>query len=811
MGAVGLVFGVKLRRYWRSWLLLSLLIAIVSGFALAATAAGDRTDSAFPRYVASHGYDAIVYTDKALPQLARQPGVTQVVPIQMPFEGKPACSCGPMAEDTFAIREVRQADLHRVVKLVSGRMPDPSSPVEALASFTLEQDHGVHVGTVITVRMAGASQLQSVLKALAGIAPPPKPNGPVISIRVVGIAAAEYEFPSGQTPTYDLYPSQAFAAATRSTPALPSYNVRLRNGLAGFGAFEAAVRRLNPGGAGVEDLNRPAAAITASIHPQAVGWRVLAGLAGLAGIAVAGQALARQAAAESTDHPALAALGVSPQQLVAVSMLRTLSVSVAGAVGAVAAATLLSPLAPTGEARLADPAPGLSFDGTVIGLGALATVAVTLVLGVLPALRGAKVRATAARVAARRPSLVAGAVTAVGGPPGAGIGIRYALEPGRGTRAIPVRTALTGSVAAVAAVCATVVFGTSLAHLIATPALYGAPFQLYINYSGPGGTAQTDLLGKLEHDKRIRQVALASVPDVTVNHVIVRAFTGSVVRGQGALPLSSVQGRLPAGDEQIALGVSTLRRTGARIGAMVPVTVTDPSGVAHTRSFRVVGTLVFPGDFGTGSLGTGAALTTAGYIAAQCPSAPTQARCLHQARSIPPEEIVVSTAADSDGRAALAQYTRLANGDATRPVVPAALVNFGGSANFPLLLGGIVTLCGLATLAHLLVVSVARRRNENGLLQALGMVRRQLASIVFWQASTVALIGIALGIPLGIAAGQAVWRAFAVSLGVVPAPFVRTWPIVVIAVGVLVTANVLAAIPALTATRARPGRLLRVE
>ena len=75
MGAVGLVFGAKLRRYWRSWLLLSLLIAIVSGFVLAATAAGDRTDSAFPRYVARHGYDAIVYAVKPLPGLARLPGV----------------------------------------------------------------------------------------------------------------------------------------------------------------------------------------------------------------------------------------------------------------------------------------------------------------------------------------------------------------------------------------------------------------------------------------------------------------------------------------------------------------------------------------------------------------------------------------------------------------------------------------------------------------------------------------------------------------------------------------------------------------
>ena len=52
--------------------------------------------------------------------------------------------------------------------------------------------------------------------------------------------------------------------------------------------------------------------------------------------------------------------------------------AVAGAVGGVVAATLLSAFAPVGEARLADPDPGLAFDWPVAGLGALAAVAVVL-------------------------------------------------------------------------------------------------------------------------------------------------------------------------------------------------------------------------------------------------------------------------------------------------------------------------------------------------------------------------------------------------------------------------------------------------
>jgi len=62
MRAVRVVLVAGFRRQWRSWLLLSLLIAVASGFVLASTAAGRRTDAAFPRYMASHGYDAIVYT-----------------------------------------------------------------------------------------------------------------------------------------------------------------------------------------------------------------------------------------------------------------------------------------------------------------------------------------------------------------------------------------------------------------------------------------------------------------------------------------------------------------------------------------------------------------------------------------------------------------------------------------------------------------------------------------------------------------------------------------------------------------------------
>jgi hypothetical protein len=84
-----------------------------------------------------------------------------------------------------------------------------------------------------------------------------------------------------------------------------------------------------------------------------------------------------------------------------------------------------------------------------------------------------------------------------------------------------------------------------------------------------------------------------------------------------------------------------------------------------------------------------------------------------------------------------------------------------------------------------------------------------VAAVVSWQATTVAVAGIAVGLPLGTAAGRAGWRAFAVNLGVVPVPVVPAGLLGGLAACVLVVANVLAAGPALAAGRTRAAELLR--
>jgi ABC-type antimicrobial peptide transport system permease subunit len=100
-------------------------------------------------------------------------------------------------------------------------------------------------------------------------------------------------------------------------------------------------------------------------------------------------------------------------------------------------------------------------------------------------------------------------------------------------------------------------------------------------------------------------------------------------------------------------------------------------------------------------------------------------------------------------------------------------------------------------------------RREAGLLKVLGFCRAQVAAVVSWQATTVALVGLATGLPLGIAAGRLTWRAFAGSLGAVSVPVVPAGLLGVLAASILITANVLAVGPAVMASRARPGDLIR--
>jgi hypothetical protein len=660
--------------------------------------------------------------------------------------------------------------------------------------------------TPAQVRQAGANQ--SSPPSAAQLAKVPRH-----SVRVTGLVITENEFPVGTGARYDLFPTRAYATAHDAhTQVLTFYYVKLRHGAADQAAFDSQLRPL--GSLGADDLDNDADAVQRAIKPQAVGWWVLAGLIALAGLLVLGQAAARQFSTDVDDHDALSALGLRGRQFVLLGLARAFIIGVAGAAGAVALAAALSPLTPVGEARLATADPGaVSVDPLVTLIGVPAVVAAVLLLSVWPAIRHARpARPDPLPPTGGLARSVVRAVAAVGAPPSMLIGVRYALERGRGRPSVPVGSALLGTVLAVTALSATAVFGASLAWLIKTPALYGVPFDMNFSNEGTGSGAVLTgpLLHSLQRDPAIDRITLAAVAEINVNGRHVRAVAVSAFRGPALI--SAVDGRLPRGDQDIMLGAATLRGLGAGAGAgdQVRVTVNDPvAGAARTTRFLVTGRASFAPVFGTGGLGTGAALTVNGLLHAQCPDGGSA--CLRKAQQGLIYSVLVHAVPGPSGAAALARYSSRYRSFLGGQSQPIDLINFGESVSFPLLFGVALSLFGAATLVHLLLVSVSRRRTEAGLLKVFGFVRRQVAAVVTWQATAVILVGMVAGVPLGIAAGKVAWRLFATNFGVVPVEVVRAVPLVLLAAAALAAANLLAVLPALHAARSRPADLLRAE
>jgi ABC-type lipoprotein release transport system permease subunit len=117
----------------------------------------------------------------------------------------------------------------------------------------------------------------------------------------------------------------------------------------------------------------------------------------------------------------------------------------------------------------------------------------------------------------------------------------------------------------------------------------------------------------------------------------------------------------------------------------------------------------------------------------------------------------------------------------------------------------------LVAVGFALVTTVRRRSRELAVLKTLGFSRRQVRATLAWHASTVAAVGLVIGIPLGLFAGRAVWLAVADRLGVSTDP---TWPVLgvlVLVPAAFLAVNLVASVPALRAANTQPAVVLRSE
>src|SRR4029079_19602189 len=118
--------------------------------------------------------------------------------------------------------------------------------------------------------------------------------------------------------------------------------------------------------------------------------------------------------------------------------------------------------------------------------------------------------------------------------------------------------------------------------------------------------------------------------------------------------------------------------------------------------------------------------------------------------------------------------------------------------------GGLLVLVA-AAIAHVLLVSVRRRRRDLAVLHAIGLSKGQTRASMILHGSLIAIVVCAIGIPLGVVVGRAAWVWIAGEFFVVSVPVVPVLILAALTVALVILASAAALVPAARATRARPA------
>ena len=795
MAPVWLLVRCELRRRWRSLLVVALLVGLVGAVVLTAVAGARRTESAYPRLLDElDAHDAAVeVSPDYFDEIAGLPQVEAVAPASFMFvtpagfEGDGLTTMAP-TDDRF--NEVVDRPL-----LLEGRRPEPVRVDEVLVNEEAADRLGIEVGSVLTLASLTPEQ-QERLEDDENLG---EPAGPEVDVTVVGIGRTELEL-AGTTPILLLTP--AFYAMHRDD--IGHYDdilqVRLTRAEHDLSAFEAGVRRVVPESAGptITTQAETSTRIEDATGVQAVSLVIFAIAAGLAGFVAAGQALARQTALSIEDQIKLHALGLSRWQRFAVLLVPAALVATVGAAAAAGVALLASPMMPAGLARRAEPDPGFAADWPVFGLGFLAVAILVAGRAAVSAWRTAG-RPSSASVPAGGSRFVAG-LARLGAPPPVVTGVRMALEPGHGLNAAPMRSGLAGAVAGVAGLVAALTFGAGLGWVVSEPAAYGLTWDA--NVVGPSDTGglEREVAALAENDD-VRAVAALSVLPMRLGGRPLQSY-GLEPFASGSL-MTVLDGRAPQSADEVLVGSETLDRLGRHVGDRL---IAEGLQGGTPRELTIVGRGVFPElvhpglpESDTGAYNDFALLTQEG-------SANFAADAGGEYFSL----ALVRWAPGVDGRAATRRLER--DGAEVQMVGrPARIVNLARVDAFPSVVAAFLVLVAAIAAGHALVTSVRRRSRDLAVLKTLGFVGSQLRATVAWQATTLAAVGLVLGVPVGLVIGRSAWAFVARRLGIddhIPIP----WLAITLAVpAAFVVANLIAAVPGRRAARIRPAVALRSE
>jgi hypothetical protein len=836
-------FRATFKRRFTTYLSVILLIGLTGGLAMASIAAARRTQSSYPTFLQStspstltmgvfgfenggKGSASLISKIDRLPDVADVRSLVGGDAVILNSAGAPRLSTIMNvtisgSTDGYLTREDRLAAL-------KGHLSNPKSLHQIEVTPGAARIWNVHQGEVIPIGFYapqqanlpgfGTSKVKPIFTVRATVTAIVAMNGEIIQDdvdRAYGFAfitpamvkRAEAIDPDWKDPVY--------------------YAMQLRHGDNGLASVEAQLVRLVPPDYANEFhvSSVVTATVELAIKPESVALGAFGLIAALVCLILSTQSLSRQVRQGNDERRILQSLGASHSDTFAESMIGTVGSVTLGVVVAVLVAAALSPLAPLGPVRAVYPDRGISWDWTVLGLGAVILMVVLGSASVLIALANSPHRLRSATSAGPRRSVSVRRLQVLGLPLAATVGAHFALESPRGRGEVPVRSILVGAVMAVTLMATTLTFSSGLHTLISRPALYGWNWNYMLN---PSNNVPPAALRELNHDPDVAKWSGADYTDITIDGLtvpMVEMNAGAKVQP----PILSGHGI--ENNHQIVLGNQSLALLHKKVGQTVTVSYGSPENAPvyiPPFTMTIVGTATFPAvGYATTvaqhtSMGTGALVPLGSQ-----PRSFTRAISSKDPILNGPEMVFVRLrpgVSSSAGKRNLERIAHTANVAFNKDPQaignyvtvlgvqrPAQIVDYRSIGATPELLATGLAAGAVIALALTLIASVRRRRRDLAIMKTLGFTKRMLAAAVAWQATIDGLVGAVIGIPLGILFGRELWTLFARDINAVPQPTVPALAIVLVGVGTVVVAIVAALWPGRRAASTPPGLVLRSE
>jgi ABC-type lipoprotein release transport system permease subunit len=796
------------RRRW-SLLALGVMTGLAAALALAALAGARRSDAAYDRLAEVTGAaDAVIFASQVdiyapdWEPIAELPYVEAAGSFGLPFVSivDGPVDLGPDAGMFSVPFGVWRTDVDRPV-ITEGRAPDPTNPHEVLAPANAG-DFGIEVGQTFTIRLPSEEQVAAFDFFSA-------PEGERVDIEVVGLGSSTFELAIVPGDGTGFVATQAFDDEYgQGITFIDNLMVRFRPGQGSIEELERDARRIfDSPRLPVLDAEAVAKRVTNGTELEATGLALFGLAVAAAGAVLVGQALTRSVRSGAGDLPVLRTMGFARADAALALGQPHVVVVVVGTVVALAGAALLSSRFPIGLSRRVDPDVGFHLDWLVLGPGLLLMAAVLTATIAVTAWRAS--RGLVGLAAPRRSRLVH-LLGGAGAPAPLSVGASLALEPGRDRRALPTRPALVGVVVGVMGVVGAQTLLAGMDDAIGDPARFGATWDVE---TGPLDVAAMATLDEVYDD-------LDSVEGIDASAQAGRALivlddvtqpTYSITPRQGSLDFTVLEGRRPAGYGEIALGPETADAYGLGIGD----SITGRAFGGEERELRIVGIALLPTTpHSSYDQGAWVAPEELEQLAGAPPGA--FAPGMDPETETPP--IAPTYLATVDPSADVEEVVERLNATvdptlfaATPTTEPIDIQNLRNVRSLPLLFAIFTLVLAVGTVAHVCASVVRRRGGDLAVLRALGMTPRGTRAALAWQATTLAVIGVVVGVPLGLVIGRSSWQVVAELTPLVFTPPTAVVVLLLVAPLTVLAANVLAWWPGRRAARIRPATLLRAE